>query len=91
MNFAIKDINGMPGVADGLFGSVVFSSDEEWPDGGVSHHLTVKVRVKVSADATTRDMHEALYQKAVEQLGLALRETEGKTAQQLFSAGPGTF
>lgn len=85
MDFAIENINEMSGIDGGLFGTVVFSHDEGWPEFEVTHHVMVKIRVKVSSDASIRDMREVLYRKAVEQLSRTLEAVDGKTAQQLTS------
>ena len=45
--------------------------------------VTAKIRVQNDTSMSVEELHEALHQKAIEQLKYALNMVEGKTAKEL--------
>jgi hypothetical protein len=92
LQFEIANINVFHTPTPYAFGTVHLNRGDVLPDGsGVAHNLSVKVRINTSADATVADLKQALLDKAVEQLRLALADLDGKSALDLSSDAQRTF
>jgi hypothetical protein len=92
LQFEIANINVFHTPTPYAFGTVRLNRDDVLPDGsGVAHNLSVKVRINTSADATVEALKQALLEKAVEQIRLALADLEGKSALELSSDAQKAF
>lgn len=92
LEFEIANINIVHTPTPYAFGTVHLNRDDVLPDGTeVAHNLSVKVRISTSADATIADLKQALLDKAVEQLRLALADLEDKSALELSVAAQRDF
>ncbi|WP_127599969.1 hypothetical protein [Nitratireductor alexandrii] len=84
--FEILDVQHHPGEEQLVKATVVFNFDDEMPNGNVSQHIAITVRLSVSEGQSIAALHEAIYQKALDQIPRVLSATEGKSAKQLRSS-----
>lgn len=71
--------------ADSRFvvGCVTFLSNEQTGGADLMQAVTAKVRIKSDLSMSMEDLHEALFQKSVEQLQQTLNRVKNKTAKDL--------
>lgn len=81
--FQIEKISNQPGEEGLTQADVVFSFPDDMPEGEVIQHVTITVRLSVAETATIAELHEAVYQKALEQRRRALAASDWKAAAQL--------
>jgi hypothetical protein len=82
--FEIREITKFA-ASDGLTaGKVCFHHQEPFGEDDVGQSVEVEVRISTRADITIEQLHEALFEKAVEELRLAVQLAEGQTAKSLL-------
>lgn len=64
-------------------GCVTILANERSDRSNIIQAVTAKIRVQNDTSMSVEELHEALHQKAIEQLKYALNMVEGKTAKEL--------
>lgn len=83
--FEIREITKFADADDMVCGTVAFHHQEPLGDGDVGQVIEVEVRISARDDITLEQLHQALFEKAVSQLHLALSLSEGRTAKELLA------